>query len=193
MVKRRDLELKSAQISKPVSYSFKFGEYGAWCIFTINNATGEFLITSDWGHWSHRWHTAALKGLPLHQFLLQCEPTYIVRKLAHNNPADLAKEIDETATIAHVRKMILKDRRAEHLSAYDARLLWDAVGVWNIEYTYYDGQMDTNLYQYLVDPYAYIQHQDSHNYTFLVEKLIPFFQKWLSEHINSCFSKPPYG
>lgn len=48
------LSLVSTQTA--ITYSFRAapGQFG-WASCTINDTTGELLITSDWGNWSHRW------------------------------------------------------------------------------------------------------------------------------------------
>lgn len=48
------LTLVSTQAA--VTFSFRAtGGASGWANCTVNNATGELLITSDWGDWCHRW------------------------------------------------------------------------------------------------------------------------------------------
>lgn len=65
-----ELALVSAK-NTATTYSFQTtGEgYRSWALCTVNDATGELNIQSDWGNWSHRWHTDALGSPTLTAFI----------------------------------------------------------------------------------------------------------------------------
>lgn len=80
-------------------YNFRFEPHG-WAIFTVNDATGELHIQSDWGDYSYRWNTAALgHNATLTSFLRDAGASdYLVRKLFSGRPHEERKQIDEKTT-----------------------------------------------------------------------------------------------
>lgn len=68
------------------TYSFVTeDELRSWALCTVNDVTGELLITSDWGSWSYRWHASpASLGAPnLTAFIGgKTDIDYLARKLA---------------------------------------------------------------------------------------------------------------
>lgn len=86
---------------------------GGWAICTINDMTGELLITSDWGNWAHQWPAAPqYLGAPsLTAFLAgHRDVDYVARKLQGRRGGE---EFDCAAsTKAFVRLIAL--RRLEH-------------------------------------------------------------------------------
>lgn len=68
------------------TYSFVTeGEgYKSWALCTVNDQTGELLITSDYGSWSHRWHASpeAFGAPTLTAFIgTRGDVDYLARKL----------------------------------------------------------------------------------------------------------------
>lgn len=77
--------LKSAKAAA-TTYSFETEgeEFKSWALCTVNDHTGEVLITSDWGSWSHRWHASpeALGAPTLTAFIgTRADVDYLARKL----------------------------------------------------------------------------------------------------------------
>lgn len=176
------LELRGeVSVSTPTSYSFRFKQYGEWAIFTINEATGEFSIQSDWGNYQYRWNTRALGGRTLTQFLFQADNDYIVRKFAYDNKTDLAPVHDEDAIKGNVRARIIEARKDRELDQYAARDLWEALDSWAADDFNID-RMDTDLYTFLGEPWEFLETKDSPRYTFVRNVLLPFFFKWLKAH-----------
>lgn len=109
-----DLGQKSnVAVGAAAAYSFRWVEgFSSWAIFTVNDATGEFSIQSDWGNWSYRWNVGALGGgKTLTQFLATCSgPDYITNKLGHGEPRAFTQEIDHDATINTWKAKILNAR-----------------------------------------------------------------------------------
>jgi len=104
-------------INSPTSYNFRFTEPFGWANFTINDATGEFSIQSDWGNWSYRWNVDALgksstsHEKPLTHFLGTCSgPDYVVDKLGYGEPRDFRERASGEATKRSIRRHILAAR-----------------------------------------------------------------------------------
>jgi hypothetical protein len=81
------LVLTSAKAAS-ITYSFVTeGDettFRSWALCTVNDQTGELLITSDWGSWSHRWHASpeALGAPTLTAFIgTRGDVDYLARKL----------------------------------------------------------------------------------------------------------------
>lgn len=99
-------------------YSFRFEEPFGWAIFTVNNASGEFHIQSDWGSWQHRWpvgenlgRDSAAHAKPLAHFLGTCSGAgYVVDKLGYGEPRTFRDTFSETQTKDSMRRMILGAR-----------------------------------------------------------------------------------
>jgi hypothetical protein len=102
-----------ATVGTAAVYHFRWvGTYSAWAIFTVNDATGEFAIQSDWGNWAHRWNIDALGGgQTLTQFLATCSgPDYITNKLSYGEPRSFTQEVDHEATIRAWKEKVLNAR-----------------------------------------------------------------------------------
>lgn len=75
------LHMTSA-VRSSVTYSFRAAIPFGWALCTVNDATGELLITSDWGNWSYRWHVGGFgDGIALTAFISTCDVDYLARKL----------------------------------------------------------------------------------------------------------------
>ena len=104
----------------------------SWALCTVNDETGELLITSDWGNWSHRWNTDHLGHQTLTAFIGEGNDVdYIARKLQGRSGG---KRFSAERTIAAWRKMLCETRRENghrrnaKLTRDLAREIWDALG-----------------------------------------------------------------
>jgi len=135
------LSLISTQTA--VTYSFRAapGEFG-WACCTVNDATGELLITSDWGNWSHRWSADPRNlGAPTLTAFIggRGDVDYLARKLQLEGRAGQRFSAEKTA--AALRRQLcerrLEDGREQlegrleplpYLTREIARRIWDELG-----------------------------------------------------------------
>ena len=120
-----------------------------WAICTVNDASGELLITSDRGNFAHRWNVAALGKPSLTHFIGDFATykdrgrfDYLASKLLGGR--DGAREFCPKRTTAALQQRILErrredghrppndlggfvSRRARILSRWIARDLWDTL------------------------------------------------------------------
>lgn len=109
------LVLKSAKAAA-TTYSFETeGEgFKSWALCTVNDHTGEVLITSDWGSWSHRWPASpeALGHATLTEFIgTRADVDYLARKLQKEGRNGMVFSAQKTA---HELNRLLCARRLEH-------------------------------------------------------------------------------
>lgn len=107
------LSLVSTQTATTYSFRAAPGTFG-WACCTVNDATGELLITSDWGNWSHRWdpRPSCLGAPTLTAFIgTRGDVDYLARKLqGGGNRAGRRWSAEETARALRHQ---LCDRRLE--------------------------------------------------------------------------------
>lgn len=106
------LVLKSAKAAA-ITYSFETEGEGlkSWALCTVNDQTGELLITSDWGSWSHRWHASpeALGAPTLTAFIGdRGDVDYLARKLQNEGRSGVRFSAQKTA---HVLNRLLCAQR----------------------------------------------------------------------------------
>jgi hypothetical protein len=127
------LELKSTSTAATTYHFLTAGDgWRSWALCTVNDVTGELLITSDWGNWSYRWNTDTLGCPTLTAFIGGRDAVdYIARKLQGRHGG---QRFSAERTIAAWRRM-LRERRAEvghtrdhKLTRALAREIWDALG-----------------------------------------------------------------
>ena len=184
-----ELEVSSLKITRPVSYVFGF-KWG-WAIFTINDDTGEFTITSDWGNYSHRWPAdpVNLGGPNLTDFLrrmLRQDPRYVTEKFSYTNKRDLDDVVDEVATRKAFKRAIreaYKDRRIDQGEVREAIAeLKDHL----------DLQTDDTIMRTIEwcsvlpravgpEPWNFIMHESSTRWLILQYALLPFFGRHLQK------------
>ena len=143
-----DEPLVMVSTSTATTFNFR-GEHCAWACCTVNDATGELAITSDWGNYAHRWNIDHLgknhddRLTTLTEFISGGSIEYLADKLMSREQRD---RFDADATVAEFRKL-LRDKRREAKRLYAglprttwwsvtregvldkdaARRLWDAV------------------------------------------------------------------
>lgn len=78
------------RISTAKAYSFRCPDgFGEWAICTVNDATGELHVQSDWGCWAYRWGNTFGGGKNLTQFIADRDPHashYLADKLTSERP-----------------------------------------------------------------------------------------------------------
>lgn len=101
-----------------------------WAICTVNDATGELLITSDWGNFAHRWNPDHL-GAPSLTHFIGNFATYTDRGrydyLAGKLLGAGAREFSPAGTTAQLKGRIL-ERRREDAGRWSAWLESDPSG-----------------------------------------------------------------
>jgi hypothetical protein len=111
------LTLVSTQTAVTYSFRAAAGEFG-WANCTVNDATGELLILSDWGSWTHRWdpRPSCLGAPTLTAFIgMRSDTDYLARKLQRERGAGQRWSAVATATTLHRQlcRRRLKDAREQ--------------------------------------------------------------------------------
>lgn len=170
-------------VSKPTAYSFRFKGYScSWAIFTINESTGEFLITSDMGNFSHRWNMGAIAGGNLTEFIGNNTNTnYLVGKLkVGSNSSLLEDHIDEEET----KKTIIEYAKDSEYSKEYLDELLDELG-WVEDFSEAGLLRDGHeaVLNILTGDSDLVCYEHSPDYKFLRDELLPFFCGWLRANI----------
>ena len=163
-------------VSRPVAYNFSFAPSG-WMIATVNDATGELTIRSDWVNCAHRWNVNAIGTATLHDFLLKADIPYLVGKLALGD-ANLKNEYNPEATLELARQTVCERRREGRLKKEEARELWDELKVWEEEgaQTYSYGAILQDFLEGI--PF---QYRPPFGVTALKELLLPTLREYLKK------------
>lgn len=91
---------------------------GGWAFCTVDDKTGQLMIMSDWGNWSHMWNPKHLGAPSLTHFIADREGyDYLACKLLGR---DGAWVLDADATIKKWRKRLCAQRLAEGREGADA-------------------------------------------------------------------------
>ncbi len=176
-----------ATLTSARTYHFRSPKpLGGWALCTVNDSTGELLITSDWGNWVHIWNPKHLGSPSLTHFIADRQSyDYLASKLLGQS----AWVLDADATIAHWRKALVAARLREGrkytrnyypepLSAYLAREIWHSLG------SLFESARDEQLFHehasqidgfHLVSecPWEDVKHCYSSAYRVLVDFLLP--------------------
>ncbi len=97
---------------------------GGWALATVNDATGELAIQSDWGNWSFRWNTDHIGCESLTHFIAgrftgdgDCD--YLANKLTSREDRE---RFDSHATVEYMQRDLAQKRLAwgrDYLAYYD--------------------------------------------------------------------------
>ena len=129
------LILESTQTATTYSFRAVADAFG-WASCTINDATGELLITSDWGNWSHRWdpRPSCLGAPNLTTFIgTRSDIDYLARKLQHGSGQQWSARVTATNLRRQLCRRRLEDGRAQHRRQLEPGE-WDGdCGLYNAE------------------------------------------------------------
>jgi len=182
------LEVRSVKVTGPVAYSFTFNEFSGWAIFTVNDATGEFIITSDWGNYSHRWNTSALGVPTLTEFLrrsLQHDPWYVIGKFAMSNKADLDDDVDERATKREFKNAVGEAYREKIIDAEQVKDCVheiESLDLQSVDALAFSFEAEANELHKVFghfDLFEHVRHCKSARALILGHSLLPFFGRHL--------------
>lgn len=92
-----------------------------WAICTVNDASGELLVCSDWGNAIHRWDTGNLGAPTLTAFIAaRGEVDYLARKLTIGR----RDVFSSSATVRAMKSSIRERRREGSITKSAARAAW---------------------------------------------------------------------
>lgn len=129
-----------ASVTRATTYRLTVDKpLGGWACCTVNDATGELTIQSDWGSWSHRWNVTALGGgQTLTEFISRdTSYDYLAHKLMSD---DQARCFSPDRTLEHLRER-LRERRREWKTGWrprgykwsHERSHWDTEAHWDLD------------------------------------------------------------
>jgi hypothetical protein len=161
--------------SPAIAYRFRCDTPCGWAICTVNDATGELSIQSDFGNWAYRWNVAHL-GEPTLTAFIGSRPHvhYLLGKLT----AQVDKQIDPTATIAECRAKVVRARRDNEVTRTCAREAYD----WLTESAddldssadLWMERMPSEVWNLLGSaPYEYIRHEPTPGARVLRDGILP--------------------
>lgn len=190
-----------ATLTSARTYRFQSADrLGGWALCTVNDGTGELLITSDWGNWAHLWNPKHL-GCPslTHFIATRIHYDYLANKLLGR---DGTWVLDAHATIKKWRRALCAHRleqgrgggvdlpylpREQRLDAALARAIWYQLG------SLFDDQGNAALFiehaweiegfsHWICErPWEEVEHCYSHAYELLVNFLLPALSKACAE------------
>lgn len=180
-------------LTSATTYRLRPAEGFGWANCTVNDATGELAITSDWGNWSYMWGTNphSLGCATLTHFLgtnrsngtPRVEFDYFAMKLL-GRAGGYRFSVEKTT--AHFRKKLCA-RRFEtsrgDLTHDLARELWDALGSLEADISgddraaetlYIERFLQIEDHTFLSDePWHELQHETSPEYIVLTDRILP--------------------
>lgn len=153
-------------------YDIRFGEYGDWAIFTIDNATGLLQCHSSYGDWQYAWPRHGRKTFK--HFILELERDwqYLLKKVSD-------KVYDDDATKEKYIRIVLEQRKNRYCTKEQVRKAYDFIDEldFNSEDLVYnsiissDEIQDLDIYDAweIFEPVKNYSHSDM----FFAKKIIP--------------------
>lgn len=175
---------------RPVASDTLHRDFG-WALATINDATGELNIQSDWGDFCHRWGHANFGGAgpTLTHFIAGRErgwtdrdgtfynDTYVADKLTSGDDGKRKRrQFSAAKTVATLRERIIEARKEsanaarDRFPAHDAREIWDHLG--DIEHEDNVEEFHRLLYDH-ADPHGIVVDSDVYE-SFVYEPTIGY-------------------
>ena len=195
---RHDPKLKLvATLTSARTYHFQSTEQlGGWALCTVNDATGELLIVSDWGNWAHLWNPKHIGSPSLTHFIADREGyDYLACKLLDRDDAWV---LDADATIKKWRKRLCEQRLAVGRAGDDRRLphhlareIWEDLGSLfedeRHEAIFIDHAYRIEGFSRWIseEPWEDTAHRHSHAYRLLVDFLLPALAAACAETVRS--------
>jgi hypothetical protein len=195
------LELARVYTTARTYYLRSPEELGGWAMCTVNDATGELSIISDWGNWSHMWNPRHIGRGTLHHFLADRDSyDYLAGKLLGRKDC---WELDPDGTVKKWRTQLAERRRTHgqrwarlpnclrdrgyfdpvgdqpYLDKETAREIWDRLGdlvdVGDHEAIFIERALQIDGFQHWVceRPWDTTVHEVSSDYTILTKVILP--------------------
>lgn len=184
------LKVKKLGVNTATAYHFVFDEPFGWAIFSINDATGEFNIQSDWGDWQHRWNINHLGDsytkhtMPLTSFLGdRGDAGYVCDKLHYGKERN---QFSPEKTEESIKEHILLERKSLNIDKDEARELWEQASELDYDSAdafYYSLRDYPELNNFLCEPWEFLRTEYTSGYKFLHYKLLPFFFQYLRREV----------
>lgn len=152
--------------------------WGGWALCTVNDATGELSIQSDWtGSCGYRWDVGHLGCPTLTEFLAQDRGGYYDYLVGKLLPAERRERFSPEATVKEMRRRVLDARRCLDIDRLLARQIWDALG----ELTSIDDSRDfvthlngdTDYCEHFDDVYEDLREEPTSEATALTKIILP--------------------
>ena len=165
-----------------------------WAICTVNDATGELLITSDWGNFAHRWNTDHLGAPTLTAFIAHGSRDYLTRKLLREgtDAREFCSEKTARALQTRIAERRLEDGRGDsewrrtmicrapsYITKEIAREIWDELdelagtGTGQQAAALFFERLPSELHAYISEPWEYSQTIERMEYRVLYDSILP--------------------
>lgn len=177
--------------SEATTYHFRAEKHFGWALCTVNNSTGELNITSDWGAWSYRWHTAHLGEVSLTHFIANREVDdgrhYIADKLTSD---DRSKRwvFSPELTVAHLLELLRERVACGEVDAHAADELKGALD--DLKHTedvrdFVNAYYEIDHYKSITDAveFEHLQNELVASYIILRDAIVPALIAACRDHL----------